>query len=206
LRLLFILCATILCPAENDILCQEEYELPDYVKADIHKDRIRRIHNDSMVSYDAVKDKVTSKKEATHLEELNNEVNEYYELAKTLEARGEYANAAKCYEKIIELTDGSNVKAFITKTNERLKSDADDEKRAAAQKVRAAEKRSKVDEEEKRRAEGNISQAKGLIIQGDEMLKRMKYEEAYEFYSRALDTFEEASSEITPEITVEPTQ
>ncbi len=101
---------------------------PSYPQEE-QKDEIRYMYNDAVVSYKNLQDRIKKDKEKAYVTSIKEEIEEYYKLAKILEERGEYTDAAECYKKIIALTNDRALKPFISKENRRLQSEA--------QKVRA---------------------------------------------------------------------
>jgi len=98
------------------------------------KNSIRRIYNDAKLSYNELKIKIKKIEEQKRIESIQKEIKNYYDLAKTLEKRGEYQKAARCYQKILSLSDHDRkLKTFIRKKNKELRELAD-KKRDAAQK------------------------------------------------------------------------
>ncbi|MBL7157538.1 MAG: hypothetical protein ISS92_05210 [Candidatus Omnitrophica bacterium] len=95
--------------------------------------KIREKRNKAVVSYDNLKRKMKDTKKATYLQEVNQKIDKHYALAKTLEEKGDYVNATKCYRKIFKLVKDRRLRSFIAKENKKLKL------RAAKEKILARE-------------------------------------------------------------------
>ena len=89
---------------------------------------IREKRNNAVVSYENLNKKIEEDKKISFLQEINQEIDEQNALAKMLEGKGDYVNAAKCYKDIFKLVKDRRLKSFIAKENKKLKQRAAKEK------------------------------------------------------------------------------
>jgi tetratricopeptide (TPR) repeat protein len=100
------------------------------------KNSIRRMYNDAKLSYRELKIKIKNIEEQKRIENIQKETKNYYDLAKTLEKRGEYLKAACCYQKILSLSEHDReLKAFIRKKNKELRELADKKRDTVQKKI-----------------------------------------------------------------------
>ena len=103
--------------------------------ASVLKNEIRQLYNDTVASYDRLKDKIKNAEQTRHIARIKKQVEDYYTLALTLEKQEKYTKAAYCCEEILKITDNIEIKRYIRKKNNELKKQAMKSKKLAVARI-----------------------------------------------------------------------
>jgi len=165
-----IICLVLtLCLASNLTYSQTIYETKGI---NTQKNQIRRWHNDADRADRDLRKKIVEGKKSDRVKNSHEAIEEFFALAKSLEASGDYANAAKCYEKILALTRDPNIRKYIKKKNRRLKKLSKRQRALTKKKIKESTKKLTSKKRDLKREEEIANKKKAKIERIDRQRKK----------------------------------
>lgn len=113
---------------------------------DEKKDEISRFHKTALLSYNKTKLQAEKNAKLKYLENLQNEIEDFYLLAEKMEELGEYEKAKNCYERILTLIEqDAGLKPYISKRNKNIKKLAAKSRKLVSKKIQQAKKKQRAE-------------------------------------------------------------
>ncbi|MFH1798461.1 MAG: hypothetical protein ABH844_03855 [Candidatus Omnitrophota bacterium] len=121
------------------------YPVPSFSQSvDEKKNEIGHLHKTALLSYDRARKQAEKGTQLKYLENLEQEIEDFYALAGELEKQGEYEKAENCYKRILEIIEeDAGLKPYIDERDKNLKKMAHKSRQLVSKKLQQAQAKKK---------------------------------------------------------------